>query len=137
MKRHLAAAIAGAMLLSGVVASVAVAHENDDVTAGSKITMDYKPAKGKFVGDVTSGKNACVGDRKVRLFKASTSVKVGSATTKSDGTWAIAAKKDSGKYIAKVLPVEITLASGSDGYGELWEHVLNCAGARTDAEPSA
>ncbi len=137
MKRYLAAAISGAVLLSGVVASVALAHENDELTGTAKLTMDYKPIKEKFAGDLTSTRNGCVGGRKVKLFKASNNLKVGSTETKPDGTWAIAAKPNSGKYYAKVVPIEIVLGSGSDEYGELWEHVLNCVGDRTDAKPSS
>lgn len=134
MKGRIAAVLAGAMLFTGVAAGIATAGEDGHSTASSSIDMVYKGRKDKFVGTVGSGNGHCVGSRTVKLFKARTGVKVGSTKTNADGRWAIPAKDDSGKYYAKVTSATFVVDSGSDQYGNLWEHLLTCGGARTVAK---
>ncbi len=134
MKGRIAAVLAGTMLFSGVVAGIATATEDDHAKVASTIDMVYKARKDKFVGSVASTREACLGARTVKLFKARTGVKVGSTTTNDLGRWAIPAKDNSAKYYAKVTGVTLVVDSGSDQYGNVWEKLLTCGSARTTAK---
>lgn len=137
-KKSLAGLIGGAVMLTGAFASTALAHHDNAETAKSSIAMDYKPAKGKFVGQVTSGNAKCLAHRSVGVFKARTGAKVGTATTNLSGGWSLAVKKNSGKYFSKVSAETFVLAQGHDKYGELlWEHTLTCTAGKSDVEGSA
>lgn len=137
-KRHLAGLVSGALLLSGALASTALAHHENDESAKSSIEMDYKPAKGKFVGQVSSGRSQCLGNRTVRLFKARNDAAAGTTHTNASGGWSLAVKKNTGRYYSKVAAETYVLASEVDKYGDLlWEHRLNCSTDRSDVEASA
>ncbi len=130
--------MSGALLLSGALASTALAHEDHDDTAKSSIAMDYKPAKGKFIGNVTSLKERCLAHRTVGVFKARTDARVGTAHTNAGGGWSLTVKRNSGKYYSKVSAETYVLEQGHDEYGALlWEHTLTCRGAKSDVEASA
>lgn len=134
-KRSTAGLVSGALLLSGAFASTALAHHDNDDTARSSIAMEYKRAKGKFVGQVSSGRGECLAGRTVRLFKARNDASAGTTHTNASGGWSLAAKKNSGKYYSKVSAETYVLDSKSDKYGELlWEHRLTCSAAKSDVE---
>lgn len=130
----LCALVVGVSLLASM--APAQAHEDSSETAGSTITMDYKPRKEKFVGSVTSGRAKCVGGRTVKLFKARTGKFVAKTTTNSTGGWSIAVDKRSGKYYSKVTAKSYTLDSGVDGYGDAWIHELFCSADKSGVETS-
>jgi hypothetical protein len=111
----------------------AFAHDDETTTAGSTVSMNYKAAKHKVVGLVVSTDSRCASDRKVTVYKVTRRGRtpVGSAKTNDAGLWRVSLASASGKYAARVAPKSITLASGSDQYGNLWEHVLECASATT------
>lgn len=137
-KKSMAGLISGALLMSGALASTALAHEDAAEVAKSSIDMDYKPAKGKFVGSVSSLKNRCLAGRTVRVFRNRNDAVVGTAHTNDTGGWSLAVKKNSGKYYSKVSAETHVLEQGHDKYGALlWEHTLTCSGAKSDVEASA
>ena len=125
----LCALVLGASLIAGAVP--ASAHEDSTETARSKVSMVYKARKAKFKGLVTSSRDRCVGGRTVKLFKARNNALVGKTTTSASGSWAIRAKKNTGKYYSKVIAADYTLESGSDAYGNVWVHELLCFGAKS------
>lgn len=130
-KRRIAAGMSGLMLLSGALFGAASAHESAEEDAGSSISIAYKPRKAKLAGTVTS-RTACVGDRSVKVFKARTGAKVGATRTNATGGWSLSGiKKNTGKYYAKVTAQTVVLAHGTDQYGDLWQHLLNCGGDKS------
>lgn len=134
-KRATAAVVAGVLLLSGVAANVAFAHHNSTVTTTTKMRrFTYNDRKDRFVGRLASPRPACLGQRKVKLFKKRTGRRVGVALTNGEGRWSIKARDNSGKYYAVVPKVTLVLASGGGTYGNLWEHLLTCGRVRTDAK---
>ena len=134
-KRTAGAVIAGVMLLSGAATNVALAHHDDTVSATTKFSrFRYNAEKDKFVGQIGSAQTKCLAGRKVKLFKARTNRRVGVATTTNLGRWSIRARDNSGPYYAKVKSATIVLESGTSGYGSLWEHLVTCGSARTDAK---
>lgn len=120
-------------LLFVALTNVALAHDDANEKAKSSIDMVYKQRKGKFVGHVSSGRDLCLGGRKVVLFKARNDARVGSTTTNDNGGWSLAANKDSGRYYSKVTSETYVTDEGVDEYGELlWEHTLTCGAAKSD-----
>lgn len=111
----------------------AFAHDDETTTAGTTVNMSYKATRHKMVGLVVSKENKCVGDRKVKVYKITRKGKspVGSAKTDLTGLWKVSLASAGGKYGATVVPKDITLDSGSDKYGNLWEHVLECTAGTT------
>lgn len=129
------ALVLGASLFAGIVP--AFAEEDETSRAGSQIDMTYKAKRGKFVGQVTSRRDACLGDRTVKLFKARNDALVGKTSTNDNGGWSIGGiRKGSGKYYSKVIGSEIVLDTGQDEYGNVWTHLLVC-GAATSGDVAA
>jgi laminin B (domain IV) len=71
-------------------------------TAGA-LTLAYKGSKHKFSGKLTSGNEACKGDRRVKVFKKKKGPDstVGSDNTSASGSYSISKKAIPGRYYAK------------------------------------
>lgn len=123
-------------LAAGLVAtalSPAFASGDNTATADTTATMRYKARVDKMVGRVSSTRNACVPERRVKVYKITRKgrVQIGSATTNAEGRWRLPLADANGRYGSRAVLKTITLDSGSNAYGDLWKHVLECKSGRS------
>ena len=135
MKKRIGSLTILALVAGLVVTALAPAFASGDntATADTTVTMRYKARKDKMVGRVASVREACVPKRRVRVYKITRrgKVAIGSAVTNAEGRWRVPLANARGKYGARAVSRTITLDSGSNGYGDLWKHLLECKSGKT------
>lgn len=124
-------ALAAGLLVTAM--APAFASGDQTATAETTTTIAYRPRTDKMVGRVASTRNACVPERRVKVYKITRKgrVPVGSATTNDEGRWRLPLADAQGRYGARAVRKTITLDSGSNAYGDLWKHVLECKSGRS------
>lgn len=125
------AALSTGLLVTGL--APAFAHQDGLATAESSITMAYKARKDKMVGTVSSTRAQCASDRTVKVYRIRQNGRtmIGTATTNAEGRWQVPLTKADGRYGARATLKSVTLDSGSDSYGNLWKHLLQCTVTKT------
>ena len=135
MKKSIGTGAVTALVAGLLVAAVAPAFASGDhtATAETTTTIAYKALKDKMVGRVASTRGACVPERRVKVYKITRKgrVPIGSATTNAEGRWSVPLENANGRYGARAVFKTITLDSGSNAYGDLWKHVLECKSGRS------
>lgn len=125
-----------AALAAGLVFSAlapAFASGDNTATAETTMTMRYKARKDKMVGRVASVRSACVPDRRVKVYKITRrgKIQLGTARTNAEGRWRFPLRDAKGRYGSRAILKRITLDSGSNSYGDLWTHTLECKSGKT------
>ena len=118
-----------------VVAALApaFAHHDTSIVQDSSITMRYKARRDRMVGTVTSAKTQCSAKRTVKVYKITRTGRklIDTVATRADGRWSLPMARANGRYGSRATLKSVTLASGSNSYGVLWKHLLQCSIART------
>ena len=135
MKKTIAILVLSAGLLVASLAP-AFAHHDSSVAENSSITMRYRARADKMVGTVTSDRTQCSANRTVKVYKITRTGRklIDTVTTRSDGRWSLPMATANGRYGSRATLKSVTLSSGSDSYGDLWKHLLECSIARTTTE---
>lgn len=132
MKKTIGVLVLSASLLVAGLAPAFAQHDSS-VVEGSSITMKYRARRDRMVGTVTSARTQCSAKRTVKVYKITRTGRklIDTVTTRSDGRWSLPMPRANGRYGSRATLKSVTLASGSNTYGALWKHLLQCSIART------